>query len=336
MPKGDSTLRAIGLGVAVLATFLIVVVGGLVVLGVGAGAQTDSPDVATQSIRIEYHPLDEVRLPTIVDQLDPTTVLTVQASGFDNDTTGVVHQCTTDEQRSCRNSQPVRFDDAGEALFQYLVTDGGECRLRDDRCTIELRVGESLAVIDTVFIDEAPPPGRITVTPDRDLRSGDTVTIAVSDFAGGSLLNLMVCAAPSTSGSRCGEPGPDLALTTDAAGSAFAEIQLDVNEVGADRVACGRRVACAMVVASERAVVRALPARLQFGEADGATYDAGRVLVGIGGAVALLLVAVWLARSTNWMPPPEADGQSIDDADYADLDREAEQFEPGPEPVPST
>lgn len=202
----------------------------------------------------------------------------------------------------------------------------------DERCTIELRVGESLTIIDTVFVDKAPPPGRIAVSPSRDLLPGDTVTVAVSGFAGEVSLNLMVCAAPSTRGARCGAPGPDLALLTNADGAASVEIVLDIHEVGANRIACGRRVACTMVVTSDDAVARALPVTLTFNDAPGATYEAGRVTIAIVAALALLVVAIWLARSTNWTPPRDADGRAIDDADYADLDLEAERFENAPQP----
>ena len=41
----------------------------------------------------------------------------------------------------------------------------------------------------------------------------------------------------------------------------------------------------------------------------------------------LLAVAVWLVRSTDWRPPREADSSALDDAELADLDREAALFE---------
>jgi len=82
-----------------------------------------------------------------------------------------------------------------------------------------------------------------------------------------------------------------------------------------------------MVVTSEEAVVRALPVRLHFNEAPGATYDAARIGIGVGVVLALVVVALWLVRSIDWAPPREADGRAIDDAEYANLDLEAEQFD---------
>lgn len=336
--RKDPTLTAIGRGGAIAALFVLVVaiLVALVVVAGGVGAQEDSRAVATRTIDIAYRPFDEIAVPVIVDQLDPTTLLTVRASRFESDATGSVRQCTEGAQMVCRNPRPVRFDSDGAADFQYLVTDGGGCRLRDERCTIELRVGAFLSIIDTVFVDVAPSPGRITVTPRDGLRPGQTVTVSAEGFVSGATLNLAVCAAPSTSGRRCGAPGPDLDVVTNTDGALSVEIALDVQEVGADRVACGRQVACRMIVTSDEAAVRALPVRLNFDEGPGAAYSTQRVATGMAVALALVLVATWLVRSTSWTPPPEADGRAIDDADYADLDREAEQFDVSGSPVPAS
>ncbi len=320
-------LATVGGGVAVITAFVVAVLAAIIVLGVGAGAQEDAPGVATRTIDVVHRPRDELVAPTIIDQLEPTTVLTIGAVLFDKNTTGNVRQCTVGEQRVCRNSIPVRFDGAGAASFQYLITDGGGCRLVDDRCTIEIRSGQTSSVIDTVFVDVAPPPGHITVTPRRDLLVGENVTVTAHDFPSSATLTLMICAAPSTSGPRCGSPGPVIELFTDAAGTGTAEVILAVQEVGADRVACGRQTMCSVVASSDSVGVRALPVRLLFNEAPGATYDAGRVALGIVAALAFALVAVSLVRSADWTPPPEGSGRAIDDADYADLDREADQFD---------
>jgi hypothetical protein len=327
MERRDSVLATAGGAVALVAVFLGVVVAAIIVLGVAAGAQEGAPGVATRTIDVVHRPADELVAPMIVDQLEPTTVLTIRAALFDKNATGNVRQCTTGEQRVCRNSIPVRFDGTGAANFQYLITKGSGCRLVDDRCTIEIRAGQTLSVIDTVFVDVAPPPGLITVTPQRGLLVGDTVTVAARNFPSGANLTLMICAAPSTSGPRCGSPGPVVAFSTDSEGAGSAVVRLTVPEVGADRVACGRQTLCTLVVSSESVGVRALPVSLLFDDAQGATYDTSRVAVGILAALAFALVAASLARSGDWTPPPEGGGRAIDDADYADLDIEADRFD---------
>ena len=313
--------------------FVVAILVALVLIAGGVDAQEGPPEVATRSVDIVYRPPDEIVAPVIVDQLDPTTVLTVRAFRFESDATGSAQQCTEGAQKVCRNLRPVRFDADGMADFQYLVTDGGGCRLADDRCTIELRVDDVVSVVDTVFVDVAPPPGRLTVTPHNGLRPGETVTVIAEGFVSDVTLNLAVCAAPSTSGRRCGAPGPDLDVVTNSDGRATVDFALDIQEVGVDRVACGRRVACSLVVTSDETAVRALPVRLYFDDGPGAVYNGRRAAAGLAIAVALLLVATRLVRTTSWTPPPEADGQAIDDADFADLDREAEEFDVSGSPV---
>lgn len=328
--KASRSVARSAAGAAVVMAALVSMVALVVALGAGDASAQDDGEVATRIVVISA-PTEDVDRPLVVDRLAPQTVLRVQAGGFDSDTTGRVVQCV-DETR-CRNALPVRFDEHGSATFEYLVTDevgeaggsGRRCRLGEPRCTIELRVGDSTSVIDTVFVDEAPPPGSLGVDPRTDLLVGDTVTVTASGFAPGAELTVLLCAAPSTSGSRCGAPGPVVALTIGGDGSAEAEMTVPL-EVGSDRVACGRRVPCRIVVSSDQVGVWARPVTLAFAEAPRVDYHLTRVVLGLAVALGLGVLAAWLIRSTDWSPPPEADSSPIDDAEYADLDLEAEQF----------
>ena len=49
-------------------------------------------------------------------------------------------------------------------------------------------------------------------------------------------------------------------------------------------------------------------------------------MIGIALAAALLLIAGLLIRFGEWGPPIEADATAIDEADFADLDAEAQAF----------
>ena len=314
---------------------------GLTVAIVGSWAGTtpaaagppDEPDpVATATLEVTYQPEDERASPIIVDALAPSTVVTISAHNLDGDTTGAVRQCVVGARQRCGNRIEVRSDSSGRATFQYLVSaeavaDGDEpCRLDGPRCTIELTVGDAAIVVDTVFVDEAPPPGRLDVTPHRDLEVGDTVMITASGFPPSVDLEAMVCVAPATSGDRCGSPAPVVPMMIGPDGAASARMTLDVAEVGADRVACGRQTACHVVVSSDRTVARARPVALTFRSTPSARYSTGRLLVGLAVASALLITAGYLVRSGDWSPPTEADASSIDDAAFADLDAEAEAF----------
>lgn len=308
-----------------------------VAIGTGASAQTDQPpsEVATETLVINYQPEEELATPFLIDELDPKTVLTVRVTGFDANTTGMITQCLRGSSRQCRNQLPVRFDHRGAAVFQYLITDdfsaitgdAEPCRLSSERCTIEVGAAGKLTVIDTVFVDQAPLPGRLDVDPRRGLLIGDTVTVTASQLPPGAELTVMICAAPATSGPRCGSPGPEVPLIIASDGTGQAEVTLDASEVGSDRVACGRRVTCRVVVRSDQQHVRARAVNLSFDDSPGAEYTATRVIIGLTVGLALALTAAWLVRSTDWNPPGESDSTPIDEADYADLDREAALFD---------
>lgn len=310
------------------------VIGVLLVGATTAGAAPpeDPAPVATADVRVDHQPDAERASPLIVDQLADSTVLTIRARNFDGDATGRVSQCVAGAIRRCGNQLPVRFDAAGSTTFQYLVradaADAGDdpCRLDGPRCTIELTSGDRSTTLDTVFIDEAPPPGRLDVSPDRDLDVGETVTITATEFPEGVDLLATVCAAPSTSGSRCGSPAPVVRMTVGPDGSATARMTLDVTEVGAEQVACGRQTLCRVVVSSDRALARARPVALAFRAAPPVRYSTGRLMVGLAAASAFLVTAGFLIRTGDWTPPLEADARSIEDADFADLDAEADVF----------
>lgn len=308
------------------------------IAGSGAAARAlgeDDGDPATARLDVAFVPEDERTEPLVVDGLAARTVLTITATGFEADATGVIHQCVQDDIRSCHDDLPVRFDDEGGAEFQYLVrfdagsTPSGDrtCASPSVRCTIEIETGSTTTVIDAVFFGEAPPPGRIAVDPHSGLRPGDHVMLTATGFPPGAPVSVTVCAAPATRGARCGAPGPVVPMTIGADGSATARFTLDVDEVGSDRVACGRRTDCRLVVTSDRPDVWARPVPLALDDAPGADYDRARVMIGLGAALVLVLAAGWAGLRGDWSPPRESDGSAIDEVDFADLDAEAARHE---------
>ena len=110
-------------------------------------------------------------------------------------------------------------------------------------------------------------------------------------------------------------------------GDAEGALALEVGAVGADRVECGRRTECRVVVVSDRVGIQARPVTLGFRDSAGASYDTARLIIGLLTAAGLMGAAAWLVRSTDWTPPPEADTTAIDEAEFADLDLEADQFD---------
>jgi hypothetical protein len=322
------TARAVLVALAMVGVAAITASAAMAMSDVDEGdGSPGSEGVATRNVQLDAADRDIGGRPLVIDRVDPATVLTINASGFSVDAIGVISQCQ--ERTPCRNRLPVRFDGGGGAIFQYLITDdvspGGRCRLGAARCTLELEVDETVLVVDTVFVDEAPAPGELTIEPEGGLRVGDSVTAIASGFPSGAELVLSVCAGLDSSGPRCGKPGPTIPVTAGADGSAEATLTVPA-EVGADRVACGRRSQCRLVVTSADLGAWARPVPLSFAGAPGADYDLDRLIAGLVAAVGLVAVGIWLWRSTDWRPPPEADASAIDDAEYADLDAEADAF----------
>lgn len=321
---------ALGLAVGLIAA--VVVTAALVVATMGASGAQEPTDLSVRPLQLAWVEPDEVRVPPIAGGLEPTTVLEVRATGYTADTTGTVRQCATGTLRRCRNQLTVRTDNRGVAVFQYLVTDAvdldGACRLASQqRCTLELSIGERRTEIDTVFVDDAPTPGRITLDPDADLTIGDTVTVNATGFPPRTELTLQVCAASATRGDRCGPPGPVAIVVTDAAGSGRTTLALDIEQVGEAGIACGRRTPCQVVASSSTVGARAAPARLELTTTPSAGYDRSRLAAGLLLAALLAAAAARLVRATDWRPPAEADASAIDNAVWADLDAEAEAFE---------
>jgi hypothetical protein len=229
------------------------------------------------------------------------------------------------------NHLPVRFDEQGASTFQYLVTEAalrvpGEtspCRLGGAGCAIEIAGGERITSVDTLFVDAAPPSGRIAARPAGDLEVGETITITASDFPVGTELTALMCAEPAARSSRCGAPGLEVPLTVGPDGTASATATIETEEVGSERLTCGDGVDCHIAVVSDQAGVRARPVPVSFAAPPGTAYSEPRLVLGLGTAVALLALAAWLVRSTDWRPPREADSSAIDDAELADLDLEA-------------
>lgn len=311
---------------------LLVLVLGFV--GTAAPSSEAADDqVARQTLVIQQTDVDDF-VPTIVDELAPETVLDVRAIGFEPDTTGSIRQCVHGRAVVCSNQISVRTDDEGRARFQYLVTDHfherqeaeGRCRLAAAPCTIELRLGDDVGIAYVVFVDAAPPPGTVRVEPRAGIRVGETVDVALTGFPPGAELDVTVCALPAVRGSRCGPPAPTGSVVVGADGTAEISLGFETTRVGADGIRCGPRRACHVVVSSEEATVRARPVALAVAAGPGPRYDGWRVTLGLAGAVALLGAAAWLLVTTVWDPPRESDGSAIDEAELADLDREAAEF----------
>lgn len=330
--KADATVRAArtagcfagGAGAGFVA--LLFALNPTALLG-PAGAATLGPEVTIEAD-------DDASFPTsydVVDALTPGTVLRIRVVGFEPFARARVEQCATSGTRQCGNALPVQLDENGRAFFQYLVTDDfvaaqpvpGGCRADAAPCTIVVSavVGRNRGEIQSVFFDTIPAPGRIDVTPSRDLSlDGETVTVTVHDYPPGVTVTAMLCAAPDATGPRCGAPGPTATLVVGADGTGQARLVIEPGRVGERRASCRRGNDCGVSVASDAVFARAPVVPISFAAPPGADYDSARLAFGLVLAVLLVAIAAGLILRTDWSPVGEAAAPEIDDAEYADLD----------------
>jgi hypothetical protein len=79
-------------------------------------------------------------------------------------------------------------------------------------------------------------------------------------------------------------------------------------------VACGRGAACGIVVAHARSSIPAPVVSITFAAGPAARYNPFRSLTGLAVALVLLALAFFLARTTDWRKPTEADTPELDRA----------------------
>ena len=263
-----------------------------------------------------------------VGGLESTTVLQVEVEGFDPYSVAEARQCVDDGDRRCGNLLKVQFDENGHASFQYLVTDeflavraSGRCRADDPPCSIVVAAtqGSGDEQLWTFFRDPVPPRGRIEVTPSSGIDEGQAVTVTVEGFEPRTPLQAQLCAlTDGNSPHRC-RPEPAASVVTDNRGRARTTVVVGPG-TGDNGIACDRSNRCGIAVASTAGFLRSNTVPLAFLKPPGAGYDTTRLAVGLSVALLLVLVAVWLIRTTDWSPVGEQAAPEIDDAEYADLD----------------
>jgi len=247
-----------------------------------------------------------------VGGLESGTVLRLSIEGFPSFAKAQASQCVG---ALCTNSIDVQLDEDGAGRVQYLVFDdfassAEGCRLDAAPCSIVVENvdGDERAEVDTLFTDELPPPGRVRVSPDDDLIAGDHIDLVAEGFLPGAAIAALVCV---TGSNECRRAGDGATFTVDDDGTARADTTVP---------ACPRSSRCELRVRGDRSFTRAPAVALAFATPPGADYDTGRVALGIAIAVALLAIALYLIRRTDWRPVGEEAAPEIDDADYADLD----------------
>lgn len=260
-----------------------------------------------------------------VDRLEERSVLRVTVIGFEPETTGIIEQCSVG---GCSNPFPVSFDVDGRARFQYLVRDDfartfespSRCRAGQPACVVYIHSGDRQAFLNTVFRDPAPPARQVNVEPNRfELVDGAGLRISVTGFAPGERLQAMFCVAPHTyRKAGCGAPGPVASFTIGADGVGRTTLAAYEGRVGSGGGSCGGSAQCGIVVKHARSAVPEALVAVEFSQGPAAEYDLTRSLAGLSMAAALLLVASFLVRRTDWRKPTEADTPDLDRVTFDD------------------
>lgn len=274
---------------------------------------------------VVVRPVDHERFTTErpVDGLRPDSVVQVAAIGFEAFELGRVEQCVSELGRlaACGRPFPVQFGEDGRADFQYRVRNAfapGGCR--SGRATCLLRVsgdGSGLrGETQTVFIDRLTPAS-IGVEPSSGLAVVEAASVTVSGFPPGLPVTALLCLPPGTYDvRRCGPPGPSATFKVGPDGAGSGELTVKGGPLGTDLVPCDHRQPCAVAVLSGDGFAAAASIPVTFSLGPGASYDPQRLSVGLTAAVLLGLVALLVARRTDWTKPAEA---ATPEADAADL-----------------
>ena len=169
---------------------------------------------------------------------------------------------------------------------------------------VHLSNNENHAFLTTVFKGPAPTPRRVVVdTAKRGLVGDAPVRVSVAGFIPGERVQAMLCAAPFTYGTeRCGAPGPVAPFTIDADGTGRIAMVLKGGRVGSDGSSCGRSAACAIVVSYAGSSIPGTALPIKFAAGPSARYSETRLVMGLAGALALLL----LGGSISCEPPTGA------------------------------
>ena len=256
-----------------------------------------------------------------VGDLEAGSVLRLALDGFAHDVTGSIAQCVwmDGQLAECTNRYPVRFDAAGWAQVQYQLTlptaSAGSCRSDVNPCFVVVDDGEGgRSLAQTLFGRPVPEPATVTVSPSASLRQGDEVTVRVAGYPAGVEVFAVQCAPPGEWGQEsCGGERVPVVIGADGEGQAVLEVA--EGRFGVDAGTCGPDAVCGISVASDDVLTRASTARIAFRPGPGAAYPVGRTLAAASVAVALLSVAAWLWRRTDWSAPSEAATPLMDAAE---------------------
>lgn len=291
--------------------------------GAAVVASVVASDPMPSLLPVEVRAEDRGRATPLLSGLGDATVLHVQARGFAANHTGTLRQCRQDQSQVCTSSSPVRFDDYGDADVQFLVLSQPEfdgehspCDQAGRRCVLEVGDGTETGTADLAFGAGPAVDVRLELLSTKRLGQGQRIEVDLGGTLPSSTFELSLC--------RQGNPYPAecLSLVSVAPVPARAATRLSL-EPTVEQLTWCEGGACLLSVTVDQAAVRSDVVAVSVTNAAPIRYDPVRVLAGLLVAATLLILAAWIGLHTDWSAPRSADGHTIDEATYADLDAEA-------------
>lgn len=287
----------------------------------GGGDAAQATDELIPIVVVGARGDDPLVVPVRVGDLVDGDVLDLHLREFPPATPALARQC--DVAHRCAAEYPLTIVEDGTGRAQIRVDDtigDHPCT----RCTLEVSTGSVRRSIELWFGEPAPPLGEVTVSPVTAIVAGQAVQVRARDLPAGTNATVALC-DPRGAGAECRTRfstgssramGPTT-LPVDGDGDAVAEVVLQPDDAAPIDCESGGR--CAVVVSVDGSLV-AEPVYVWFATPPGAGYDSRRLLVGLLLALVLVILAVVVARTTDWSPTGGARAPEIDDAEYADLD----------------
>jgi hypothetical protein len=228
----------------------------------------------------------------VVDRLVDGEVIEVEVHGGLSGHAGTVRQCVRDISAfvRCHNQFPVQFGDGGDSTFQYQLSERDGCGATGACVLVVSDIEEEVTVYaHTIFGEAALAPPTVTLSPPGPYEQGDRIDVNVTGAPAGLELVIRFC------GIECGDP---VMIAADGDGAARVSVR-----------AGERCVRCGVVV--EGGTIHTL-ATVAFTPPPTAEYDVTKLVLGLGIAALLLLLASVLVATVDWRPPSEAATPDLD------------------------
>ena len=253
-------------------------------------------------------------LPTTVSGVRDGTVSPVLARGFGSQIGGSARQCVMKVDgaslQSCARPYPIRFDESGTAQFLFLFDarmDAQGCRASSSCFLVVQDARGRRGVVHTVFGALEEKSTSVRMEPLIDLEKNDVVRVRIVGAGEGARVSVSRCVPPGPIDPEACFPvvrgeGVDTRGTAEFTLPVASSLLGEGDEEASVRT-CSPGELCALAVFVDGVGVAVERVSLSAGPS--ARYDGMRLSVGLALAFVLGMIAVVLARGTDWRGAPD-------------------------------